>query len=43
MDTFEEEEPVDIVEVQKNIKELETELVEVRVEMNKHLKDLGYV
>ncbi|MGK0387106.1 MAG: type I restriction enzyme M protein [Patiriisocius sp.] len=42
VDTFEEEEPVDIVEVQKNIKKLEEELVEVRSEMDKHLKELGF-
>lgn len=42
VDTFEEEEPVDIVEVQKNIKQLEEELVEVRAEMDKHLKELGF-
>lgn len=42
VDTFEEEEPVDIVAVQKNIEELEAELVEVRAEMNKHLKELGF-
>ena len=42
VDTFEEEEAVDIVEVQKNIKQLEAELVEVRAEMDKHLKELGY-
>ena len=42
VDTFEEEESVNIAEVQKNIKELEAELVEVRAEMNKHLKELGY-
>lgn len=42
VDTFEEEEPVDIVEVQKNIKQLEAELVEVRSEMDKHLKELGF-
>lgn len=42
VDTFEEEEPVDITEVQKNIIQLEAELVEVRDEMNKHLKELGF-
>jgi type I restriction enzyme M protein len=42
VDTFEEEEPVDIVEVQQNIIALEAELVEVRAEMNKHLNELGY-
>ena len=42
VDTFEEEEPVDIVAVQQNIEHLEEELVEVRKEMHKHLKELGY-
>jgi len=42
VDTFEEEEPVDIPEVQKNIEQLEAELLEVRTEMKKHLKELGY-
>jgi type I restriction enzyme M protein len=42
VDTFEEEEPVDIAEVQQNIEKLEAELVEVRSEMKKHLKELGY-
>lgn len=42
VDTFEEEEPVDIEAVQKNIEQLETELVEVRSEMKQHLKELGY-
>ena len=42
VDTFEEEEPVDIPEVQKNIAQLEAELLEVRAEMKKHLKELGY-
>ena len=42
VDTFEEEEAVDITEVQKNIENLEAELVEVRAEMNTHLKELGY-
>ncbi|TXD50500.1 MULTISPECIES: type I restriction-modification system subunit M [unclassified Polaribacter] len=42
VDTFEEEEPIDIAAVQKNIIQLETELVVVREEMDKHLKDLGF-
>tara|TARA_R100000306_G_C4377491_1_gene142596 strand:- start:234 stop:1763 length:1530 start_codon:yes stop_codon:yes gene_type:complete len=42
VDTFEEEEPVDIPTVQKNIEQLEAELLEVRTEMKKHLKELGY-
>lgn len=42
VDTFEEEEPVDIPAVQQKIEKLEEELVEVRAEMNAHLKELGY-
>ncbi len=40
VDTFEEEEEIDIKAVQKEITELETELVETRKEMNKYLKEL---
>jgi len=41
VDTFEEEEEVDIPAVQREIEELEKELQEVKSEMNKHLKELG--
>lgn len=41
VDTFEEEEPVDIKATQKNIEQLEKELVEVRKEMDGYLKELG--
>jgi type I restriction enzyme M protein len=41
VDTFEEEEEIDIKAVQKEITELETELTETRKEMNKYLKELG--
>jgi type I restriction enzyme M protein len=41
VDTFEEEEPVDIKATQQNIKQLEKELVEVRKEMDGYLKELG--
>jgi type I restriction enzyme M protein len=40
VDTFEEEEPVDIKAVQNEIAILETELQEVQKEMNKYLKEL---
>ena len=43
VDTFEEEEPVDIPKVQKEIEELEKELVEVRKEMDEYLKELGII
>lgn len=41
VDTFEEEEPVDIQAVQAEIIELESELVEVRKEMDGYLNELG--
>lgn len=41
VDTFEEEEPVDIPAVQKEIDQLESELIEVRTEMDGYLKELG--
>lgn len=42
VDTFEEEEEVDIVKVQQEILELESQLLNVRSEMNKYLEELGY-
>ena len=41
VDTFDEEEEIDIDAVQKEIVELEAELSSVRKDMNKHLKELG--
>lgn len=41
VDTFEEEPEVDIAAVQKEIETLESELKEVKAEMNKYLKELG--
>lgn len=41
VDTFEEEEEIDISAVQNRIEELEKELVGVRAEMQKYLKELG--
>jgi type I restriction enzyme M protein len=41
VDTFEEEEPVDIKAVQEEINTIEKELVEVREEMAGYLKELG--
>lgn len=40
VDTFEEEDPIDIDEVQKEIEELEAELVEVRAQMAVKMKEL---
>ena len=41
VDTFEEEEPIDIAQVQKEIEELEGQLSDVRVKMQRYLKELG--
>ncbi|MGK7940807.1 MAG: type I restriction-modification system subunit M [Crocosphaera sp.] len=43
VDTFEEEEDIDIMEVQKEIEALETELAEVRQQTNNYLKELGFL
>lgn len=42
VDTFEEEEPVDIAKVQEEIEILEKELADTRKEMNDYLKELGF-
>lgn len=42
VDTFEEEEPIDIKAVQGEIDQLETELASVQGEMKKYLKELGF-
>ena len=41
VDTFEEEELVDIDEVKKNIVDIKKELNEVEAKMNKYLDELG--
>ena len=41
VDTFEEEELIDIEEVQANIAKLKEEIAEAEAEMNKYLKELG--
>ena len=41
VDTFEEEELVDIDEVQRNIADIEAELAEVQAQMVKYLMNLG--
>ncbi len=43
VDTFEEEEDIDIKAVQKEIEEIEGELVKTKKEMGKYLKELGLV
>ncbi len=42
VDTYEEEEEIDIAEVQTEIDNLEAELSEVQVKMGEYLKELGY-
>lgn len=42
VDTFEEEEEIDIEAVQRRIKEINAELVKTEAEMQKYLKELGY-
>ncbi len=41
VDTFEEEEEIDVAAVEQEIERLEKELVEVRAKMKQYLKDLG--
>ena len=41
MDTFEEEEIVDIAEVQRNIASIKVELAKVQAQMKKYLEELG--
>jgi type I restriction enzyme M protein len=41
VDTFEEEEPIDLAEVKDEIEQIESELAEVRAEMDKYLSELG--
>ncbi|MFY9590239.1 type I restriction-modification system subunit M [Rickettsia endosymbiont of Halotydeus destructor] len=41
VDTFEEEEEIDIAELQKEINQIEDELVDIRIQMDAYLKELG--
>lgn len=41
VDTFEEEDPVDMDAVKKNIRDIKKELTEVEAQMDKYLRDLG--
>jgi type I restriction enzyme M protein len=41
VDTFEEEEPIDMAKVKQEISNLESELAEVRKEMQHFLEELG--
>ena len=42
VDTFEEEEEIDIAAVQQEIEQIETELAETQAQMNSYLKELGF-
>ncbi len=42
MDTFEEEEEIDIKATQKEINKLESELKEVRKKMGEYLREIGF-
>ncbi|HDA1767314.1 TPA: SAM-dependent DNA methyltransferase, partial [Staphylococcus aureus] len=41
VDTFEEEEPIDLDQVQQDLKNIDKEIVEVEQEINAYLKELG--
>ena len=41
VDTFEEEEPIDLERVQKDLNQIDDEIVEVEQEINSYLKELG--
>ena len=41
VDTFEEEEPIDLEQVQKDLNQIDDEIVEVEQEINSYLKELG--
>jgi type I restriction enzyme M protein len=41
VDTFEEEDPIDLQQVQSNIAQLKVEIAEVEKQMDAYLKELG--
>lgn len=41
VDTFEEEEPIDLEQVQKDLNQIDDEIIEVEQEINGYLKELG--
>ena len=41
VDTFEEEEPIDLEQVQKDLNQIDDEIIEVEKEINSYLKELG--
>jgi type I restriction enzyme M protein len=42
VDTFEDEEPVDILSIQKEIEDIEGELSSLKAKMSRYLKELGF-
>jgi type I restriction enzyme M protein len=42
VNTFEEEEEIDIIAIQKEIEQIETKLAETQKEMNKYLEEFGF-
>ncbi|WP_270234841.1 N-6 DNA methylase [Staphylococcus warneri] len=43
VDTFEEEEPIDLAQVQQDLKNIDKEIANVESEINEYLKELGVV
>ena len=43
VDTFEEEEPIDLDQVQQDLKNIDKEIADVESEINEYLKELGVV
>ena len=43
VDTFEEEEPIDLDQVQQQLKDIDQEIADVEAEINEYLKELGVV
>lgn len=41
VDTFEEEEPIDLDQVQQQLKDIDKEIANVESEINEYLKELG--
>ena len=41
VDTFEEEEPIDLDQVQRQLKDIDKEIANVESEINEYLKELG--
>ncbi|HAY3001880.1 TPA: SAM-dependent DNA methyltransferase, partial [Staphylococcus aureus] len=41
VDTFEEEEPIDLEQVQQDLKNIDKEIAQVEQEINAYLKELG--